>query len=209
MTDEEIIAASQQAAYAQMLARGRTPEQITAARAALAAPAAPTVTRGEQEVAAWNSATRHLPQVTDAEAARITEAMAAKAAEQKAAQAAELDVAFRNFQAEVEIGRKTPGHLYYVDPLAPHETVMDSATGKMVSYNRRAKVEALLEKTETALIEQRLAAGLPAVPAPRKTPAQIAQERHAARGAPKATPSGDEIAPGESRAQFLARTSQT
>jgi hypothetical protein len=121
--------------------------------------------------------------VTDEEAAKMQETMNAAVAKMQAARAADLDNQLRNFRAERDIGQKTPGHLYYVDPLAPTETVMDSATGKMVSYSRRAKVEALLEKTETALIEARLAAGLPAEPAPRRTPVEIAIERHNARRA--------------------------
>jgi hypothetical protein len=121
--------------------------------------------------------------VSDEEAAALQAAMDAAVATAQAARVADLDAQLRNFRAERDIGQKTPGHIYYVDPLAPTETVMDSATGKMVSYSRRAKVEALLEKTEATMIEARLEAGLPAEPAPRRTPAEVALERHNARKA--------------------------
>jgi hypothetical protein len=61
---------------------------------------------------------------------------------------------------------------------------MDARTGKETSISRRAEVEAMLEKTEALMIEARLGMGLPVEPAPRKTPAQIAQERYDARRRP-------------------------
>jgi hypothetical protein len=165
---------------------GMSAEQVTQARASLAAPAPNTAT-ADNLAAAWARAAEHqarslgISPVSDEEAAQLQAKMDEAVAQKQAARASELDDQLRHFRAERDIGMKTPGHLYYVDPLAPTETVMDSATGKMVSYSRRAKVEALLEKTEASIIEARLAAGLPVEPAPRKTAVQIAQERYDAR----------------------------
>jgi hypothetical protein len=191
MSDDEALYAQIRAAQAIAVEKlqqswGMSAEQVATARASLAA-FTPNTATAENLATAWGRSAEHqarslgIEPVSDAEAAEIQAAMDAAVAEKQAARAAELDDQLRHFRAERDIGRNTPGHLYYVDPLAPTETVMDSATGKMVSYSRRAQVEALLEKTETALIEARLEAGLPAEPTARRTPAQVAQERYDAR----------------------------
>ena len=119
--------------------------------------------------------------MTDEEAAKITEAVDAAGARLRAEQAQRMDAELLNFRRERDIGRTTPGHMYYADPLAPPTTVSDP-TGKVVSsMSRRAEVEAMLEETETSIIAARLEMGLPAEPAPRQTPAQLAQARYDAR----------------------------
>ncbi len=111
----------------------------------------------------------------------------AKVAADKAELAARMDEELLKFLAEVEIGRVTPGHRFFVDPTEPMQLVMDAATGKQIHWDRRAKMNEMLEKIEIGLIEHRLEAGLPAEPVAktRKTPAQIAQERYNARHNPQ------------------------
>jgi hypothetical protein len=104
--------------------------------------------------------------VTDAEAAAIQEAQAAAVAKLRAEQAAEMDDQLHNFRSEVAHDRAATSGLYYSE---------DGA-------NMR-EIERLVRETEANMILVRLEAGLSAEPAPRKTPAQIPQEKYNARRA--------------------------
>jgi hypothetical protein len=172
MTDAEIVAASQQAAIAKMQARGWTSEQITAAQKSLAAPSNPNAVTTTDTEAMWRRSAEGqfqslgIAPVSDEEAAAIQEKMNEATAAYQATRAAELDDQFHNYRAAVAHDRAAKSGLYY-SPDA----------------SKQREIDRLVEKTEISLIETRLAAGLPAEPAPRKTTVQIATERHNARRA--------------------------
>jgi hypothetical protein len=175
LTDDEIVAASQQAAVAKMQARhGLSSEQIAKLQQSLAAPKQTepnTVTAANIEAAWGRSANDQfrslgITPVSDAEAAEIQAAMNAAVAKAQAEQAANLDDQLINFRLEVAHDQAARSGLYY----SPDAT-------------KQREIERLVEKTETAMIEARLEAGLPAEPPARKTPVQIALERHNARRA--------------------------
>jgi hypothetical protein len=173
MTDEEILATAQQAAIAKMQARGLSSEQITNLQKSLAAPSDPhTITTADMEAAWRRSADGQLKSlgispVTDAEAAKIQEVMDTAAAKMKAEQAAQMDQHLHNFRLEVEHNRAAKSGLYYSEDPA-----------------KMREVERLVRETEANMMLARLEAGLPAEPPPRKSPAQIAQERYDARRRP-------------------------
>jgi hypothetical protein len=174
MTDEEIIAASQQAAVAKMQARhGLSNEQIAALQKSLAAPApTPNTAAADNLATAWGRSAEHqarslgIEPVSDAEAAAIQEAQAAAVAKMRAEQAANLDDQLHNFRSEVAHDQAAKSGLYYNE-----------------DASKQREIDRLVRETEVSMIETRLAAGLPPEPAPRKTPVQIALERHNARKA--------------------------
>jgi hypothetical protein len=172
MTDEEIIAASQQAAIAKMQARGWTNDQITMAQKSLAAPTEPNTATEENLAAAWARSAEHqarslgITPVTDEEAAKIQVAMDASVAAHQAARASEMDQQLLDFRSEVAHDRAAKSGLYYAE---------DSA--------KMREIDRLVRETEIAMMQTRLAAGLPAEPAPRRTPAEVATERYNARRA--------------------------
>jgi hypothetical protein len=106
MTDEEIMAAAQQAAVAKMRARhGLSNEQIAKLQQSIAAPTPTnTVTTADLEAAWRRSADGQLKSlgiapVSDEEAAKMQEKMGAAVAEKQAARAAEMDDQLRKLQA--------------------------------------------------------------------------------------------------------------
>jgi hypothetical protein len=173
MTDDELfaqIAAAQAVAVEKLQARwGLTADQVATARAAIAAPTPNTAT-ADNLAAAWGRSAEHqarslgIEPVSDAEAAAIQEAMNRAVAEKQAARAAEMDDQLHNFRLEVAHDRAAKSGLYY----SPDAT-------------KQREIDRLVEKTETAMIETRLEAGLSAEPPPRKAPAEVAAERFAAR----------------------------
>jgi hypothetical protein len=97
--------------------------------------------------------------VTDEEATAVKAAQDAAVEQLKARQAADMDEHLHNFRLDWDRGQTDPTSIYYrADP-------------------------AMKERMEEDMIYARLRAGLPAEPAPRKTPAQRAQERHDAERA--------------------------
>jgi hypothetical protein len=166
MTDDEIIAASQQAAIAKMQARGWTNDQITQAQKSLAAPTAPNTVNASDMEAAWarsagdQARSLGISPVSDTEAAAVQTAMDKAVAAHQAARAAELDNQLLDYRAEVQHDRAARSGLYYSPDAA-----------------KQREIDRLVEKTEIAMIETRLTAGLPANPAARKSPAEVAQER--------------------------------
>jgi hypothetical protein len=172
MTDEEIIAASQQAAIAKMQARGWTNDQITAAQKSLAAPSNPNAVTTEDLEAAWarsaNDQFRGLgiSPVSDEEAAAIQAKMDEAVAAHQTARASEMDQQLLDFRSEVAHDRAAKSGLYYAE---------DSA--------KMREIDRLVRETEIAMMQTRLAAGLPAEPASRRTPAEVATERYNARRA--------------------------
>jgi hypothetical protein len=148
---------------------GKTPEQMAQARASLAAPT-PTTAAEENVATAWARSAEHqarslgITPVSDAEATAIQEAQAAAIVKLRAEQASQMDEALINFRLEVAHDQKSRSGLYYNE---------DGA--------KMREVERLVRETEISMIEARLAAGLPAEPAPRKTATQVAQERYDAR----------------------------
>ncbi len=114
--------------------------------------------------------------LTDEENAKLKMDVEFAIAAKQAAKTQDLDTQLLNFRAERDAGRNNPSSPYYVSDGV--EVVMNSATGKVESYSRRAKTEEMLRNVEAQMIEQRLRAGLPAEPTPRKTAAEIAQERY-------------------------------
>jgi hypothetical protein len=178
MTDEELyanIAAAQAAAARQLQERwGLNSEQMAKAAAGLIAPKPSepnTITPADTE-AMWRRTAEGqfqslgIAPISDAEAAAIQAKMNEATAAYQAAQAAELDSQFIDFRAAVAHDRAAKSGLYY-SPDA----------------SKQREIDRLVEKTEISLIEARLAAGLPAVPTPRKTTVEIATERHNARRA--------------------------
>jgi hypothetical protein len=166
------IRAAQAVAVESLQARwGMSADQVAKARAAIAAPT-PTTAAEENVATAWARSAEHqarslgISPVSDAEAAAIQEAMDAAVAKMQTARAAEMDDQLLNFRSEVAHDRAAKSGLYY----NPDAT-------------KQREIDRLVEKTEVSMIETRLAAGLPAEPPPRKSPAQIALERHNARRA--------------------------
>jgi hypothetical protein len=178
MDDETLyaqIAAAQALAVSKLQQRyGMTSEQMAKVSANLTAPKPSepnTVTAADTE-AAWRRSAEHqfrslgISPVSDAEAAAIQEAQAAAVAKLQAVRAAEMDAQLINYRLEVAHDRAAKSGLYY----------SEDAT-------KQREIDRLVEKTEVSMIEARLEAGLPPEPAPRKTPAEIALERHNARRA--------------------------
>jgi hypothetical protein len=176
MTDEKLYAeirAAQAIAVEKLQQNwGKTPEQMAQARASLAAPT-PTTAAEENVATAWARSAEHqarslgIEPVSDAEAAQVQEAMNAAVAKMRTEQAAQMDEQLHNFRLEVAHDRAAKSGLYYNE---------DGA--------KMREVERLVRETEIAMMETRLAAGLPAEPAPRRTLAEIALERHNARHRP-------------------------
>jgi hypothetical protein len=97
--------------------------------------------------------------VTDEEDAAIKAAQEKAIAKLQARQAADMDEHLHNFRREWDNGQTDPTSIYYrADPK-------------------------MRERMESDMMLARLEAGLSAEPAPRKTPAQLAQERYDARKA--------------------------
>jgi hypothetical protein len=175
MSDEklyaEIRAAQALAVEKLQQSWGMSADQVAKASAAIAAPT-PNTAATENLATAWaRSADQQarslgIEPVSDAEAAEIQAAMNAAVAEKKAASAAEMDQQLLDFRSGVQHDQAAKSGLYY----SPDAT-------------KQQEINRLVEKTEIAMIEARLEAGLPAEPAPRKTPTEIALERHNARRA--------------------------
>jgi hypothetical protein len=179
MSDDELYAniKAAQALAVEKLQRswGMTAEQFAAASASFnnaPKPSEPnTITSADLEAAWARSANNQfrglgIAPISDEEAAAIQAKMDEATAKYQATRAAELDDQFHNYRAEVAHDKAAKSGLYY-SPDA----------------SKQREIDRLVEKTEISLIETRLAAGLPPEPAPRKTPAQIATERHNARKA--------------------------
>jgi hypothetical protein len=95
--------------------------------------------------------------VDDELAAQIAAAQEKAVEQLKARQAADMDEQLHDFRRQWDRGQTDPTSIYYrADP-------------------------AMKERMEADMMLARLEAGLPAEPAPRKTPAQLAQERYDAR----------------------------
>jgi hypothetical protein len=169
MDDNELYA---QIRAAQTLAAGKlqerwglSSEQMAKASAAIAAPqqTVPNTITAEDLAASWarsaNDQFRGLgiAPVTDEEAAASQEAQAAAVTKMRSARATEMDDQLHNFRREWDNGQTDPSSIYY-----------------------RAN-PAMRERMEADMMLVRLEAGLPAEPAPRRTPAQLAQERFDAR----------------------------
>jgi hypothetical protein len=176
MDDTELyaqIAAAQALAVSKLQERyGLTAEQMAKASANLTAPKQTephTVTTADTE-AMWRRSAEGqfkslgIQPVSDDEAAKIQAAMDAARAAHQTARAAEMDAQLLDYRAEVAHDRANRSGLYY----SPDAT-------------KQQEINRLVEKTEIAMIEARLEAGLPPEPAPRRTPAEIAQERYEAR----------------------------
>jgi hypothetical protein len=175
LTDDELYAqirAAQAVAVEKLQQRwGMTADQVTAARASIAAPTPNTITTADLE-AAWARSAQDqfrglgIQPVSDEEAAKIQAAMDEAVAAHQTARASEMDQQLLDFRAEVAHDRAAKSGLYYNEDAA-----------------KMREIERLVRETEIAMIETRLAAGLPAEPAPRKTAVEIALERHNARRA--------------------------
>src|ERR1700730_3364826 len=174
MTDDEALYAQIRAAQAvavENLQRswGMSAEQLAQARASIAAPT-PNTAATENLATAWARSAEHqarslgIEPVSDAEAAEIQAAMDAAVAEKQAARASEMDQQLLDFRSGVQHDRAAKSGLYYSQDAA-----------------KQQEINRLVEKTEIAMIEARLEAVLPAEPPPRKSLAQIAQERYDAR----------------------------
>jgi hypothetical protein len=150
---------------------GMTAEQLAAAQKSLATPT-PNMAAEDNLAAAWGRSAEHqarslgIAPVSDAEAAAVQAAMDKATAAHHANRASEMDDQLINFRADVAHDKAAKSGLYY-----------SADAAKQREFDR------LAEKTEIAMMETRLAAGLPAEPGPRKTLAQIAEERFAARKA--------------------------
>jgi hypothetical protein len=169
MDDTELysqIAAAQTLAVSKLQERyGLTNDQMAKASAGIAAPkqTTPDTVTTADLAAAWarsaNDQFRSLgiSPVTDEEAAKIQEAQAAAVAKMQADRASEMDDQLHNFRREWDNGQTDPTSIYYrADPK-------------------------MRDRMEADMMLVRLEAGLPAEPAPRKTPVQVAQERFDAR----------------------------
>jgi hypothetical protein len=178
MSDDELyaqIAAAQALAASKLQERwGLSAEQMAKASAALAAPKPTepnTITTADLE-AAWRRSANDqfrglgITPVSDAEAAAIQAKMDAATAAHQTARATEMDAQLLDFRSEVAHDRAAKSGLYYNEDAA-----------------KMREIDRLVRETEIAMMQTRLEAGLPAEPAPRKSPAQIAQERHNARRA--------------------------
>jgi hypothetical protein len=168
MDDEALyaqIAAAQALAVSQLQQRyGMTSEQMAKASAALAPKPSATPTTESLETA-WRQSAEHqfrtlgISPISDAEAAEITAAQERAVAAKKAATALDLDNQLHTLRSDWDRGQTDPKSVYFrADP-------------------------AMREKMETAIMLARLEMGLPAEPAPRKTPVQVAQEQFEARKA--------------------------
>jgi hypothetical protein len=179
MSDEELYAqiAAAQAVAVEKLQRswGMTAEQFTAASASfnnVPKPTEPnTITPADTE-AMWRRSANDqfrglgIAPVSDAEAAEIQAAMDAATAAHQAVRASEMDAQLLDFRAEVAHDQAAKSGLYYSPDAA-----------------KMREIDRLVRETEISMMETRLAAGLSAEPAPRKTAAEIAQERYNARRA--------------------------
>jgi hypothetical protein len=90
--------------------------------------------------------------------------MDAATAKMQAARAFDMDQRLHDYRSEVAHDRVAKSGLYY----SPDAT-------------KQREIDRLVRETEIAMMQTRLEAGLPAEPAARKTPAQIALERFEAR----------------------------
>jgi hypothetical protein len=176
MDDNELhaqIAAAQTLAVAKLQERwGMNNEQVAKIQQGIAPSKQSephTITTADLEAAWGRSADSQLKSLgitplTDAEDAAIKEAQERAVAEKQAARAAEMDAQLHDFRREVEHNRATKSGLYYSE-----------------DASKMREVERLVRETEANMILSRLEAGLSAEPAPRKSPAEIAQERYEAR----------------------------
>jgi hypothetical protein len=178
MTDDELYAnirAAQTLAVDKLQRSwGMTSEQMAKASAALTVPKPTepnTITTADLEAAWARSANDQfrglgISPVSDAEAAAIQAKMDEAVAAHQAVRASEMDAQLLDFRAEVAHDRAAKSGLYY-SPDA----------------SKQREIDRLVRETEIAMMETRLAAGLPAEPPARRAPAEIALERHNARRA--------------------------
>jgi hypothetical protein len=177
MSDDEALYAqikAAQAVAAENLQRrwGLSADQMAKASASIAAPKPSepnTITTADMEAAWARSANDQfrglgIAPVSDAEAAAIQEAMDAATASFQANRAAEMDSQLLDYRSEVAHDRAAKSGLYYNEDAA-----------------KQREIDRLVRETEIAMMQTRLEMGLPAEPAPRKSLAEIAQERFAAR----------------------------
>jgi hypothetical protein len=175
MSDEKLYAEirAAQAVAAENLQRrwGIPAGEMARHQQSLAAPTPNTAT-ADNLAAAWGRSAEHqarslgITPVSDAEAAEIQAAMDAAVAAHQTARASEMDEQLHNFRSEVAHDRAAKSGLYYNE-----------------DASKMREIDRLVRETEIAMMQTRLEAGLSAEPAPRKTAAEIALERHNARRA--------------------------